>query len=61
MANSKLKQKQFKLKFFVKIHQNLLHIGKSLKLPYRPNMNVISALMEIRQNPVTADGKQQLQ
>lgn len=26
-------------------------------LPYRPNMNVISALMEIRRNPVTADGK----
>ncbi|MFC5541510.1 MAG: succinate dehydrogenase iron-sulfur subunit [Bacilli bacterium] len=27
-------------------------------VPYRPGMNVISALMYIRQNPVTADGKQ---
>lgn len=26
-------------------------------VPYRPNMNVISALMEIRRNPKTADGK----
>lgn len=26
-------------------------------LPYRSNMNVISALMEIQRNPVTADGK----
>lgn len=26
-------------------------------VPYRPGMNVISALMYIRQNPVTADGK----
>lgn len=26
-------------------------------IPYRPNMNVISALMEIRRNPVNADGK----
>ncbi|MCS1351523.1 succinate dehydrogenase iron-sulfur subunit [Mechercharimyces sp. CAU 1602] len=27
-------------------------------LPYRQNMNVISALMEIQRNPVTADGKE---
>ena len=26
-------------------------------LPYRPNMNVISGLMEIRRNPVNANGK----
>ena len=26
-------------------------------VPYRPNMNVISALMEIRRNPVTTSGK----
>lgn len=30
-------------------------------LPYRPNMNIISALMEIRRNPVTSDGKKPLQ
>lgn len=27
------------------------------KLPYRPNANIISCLMEIQRNPVTADGK----
>ena len=26
-------------------------------LPYRPNMNVISSLMEIRRNPVNAKGE----
>jgi succinate dehydrogenase / fumarate reductase iron-sulfur subunit len=26
-------------------------------VPYRPNMNVISALMEIQRNPVTGDGR----
>jgi len=30
---------------------------ESFAIPYRPNMNVISALMEIRRNPVNAEGK----
>ena len=30
----------------------------TFEIPYRRNLNVISALMEIRKNPVTADGKQ---
>ena len=30
---------------------------ETFEIPYRPNMNVISGLMEIRKNPVTADGK----
>jgi succinate dehydrogenase / fumarate reductase iron-sulfur subunit len=30
---------------------------EEFELSYRPNMNVISALMEIRRNPVTKDGK----
>ena len=30
---------------------------ESFELEYRPNMNVISALMEIRRNPVNAEGK----
>lgn len=29
---------------------------ETFEVPYRENMNVISALMEIRRNPVTADG-----
>src|ERR1044071_8131294 len=28
------------------------------ELPYRPNLNIISCLMEIQKNPVTRDGKQ---
>ncbi len=30
---------------------------QTFEVPYQPNMNVISVLMEIRANPVTADGK----
>jgi len=30
---------------------------ETFKVPYTPNMNVISALMEIRMNPVTLEGK----
>jgi succinate dehydrogenase / fumarate reductase iron-sulfur subunit len=31
---------------------------QTFEIPYRRNLNVISALMDIRKNPVTADGKQ---
>ncbi|MCM3739922.1 succinate dehydrogenase iron-sulfur subunit [Oceanobacillus luteolus] len=31
---------------------------ETFHVPYRKNMNVISALMEIQKNPVTADGKE---
>ncbi|MCR6111571.1 succinate dehydrogenase iron-sulfur subunit [Bacillus sp. A301a_S52] len=31
---------------------------EKFKIPYRPNMNVISALMEIRRNPVNASGEE---
>ncbi|UFJ39116.1 succinate dehydrogenase iron-sulfur subunit [Brevibacillus humidisoli] len=30
---------------------------EEFKIPYRPNMNVISALMEIQRNPVNAEGQ----
>src|SRR5688572_2579803 len=30
---------------------------ESFEIPYRKNLNVISALMEIRKNPVTKDGR----
>src|SRR5688572_8923292 len=26
-------------------------------IPYRPNLNIISCLMEIRKNPITKDGR----
>src|SRR5699024_5948979 len=31
---------------------------ETFNVPYRPNMNVISALMEIQKNPVNAQGKE---
>ncbi len=31
---------------------------QEFRIPYRPGHNVVSALMTIRENPVTADGKQ---
>ena len=31
---------------------------ETFEIPYRRNLNVISALMEIRKNPVTIEGKQ---
>ncbi len=31
---------------------------QEFEIPYRPNMNIISALMEIRRNPVDAKRKQ---
>src|ERR1043165_5843009 len=30
---------------------------QEFELPYRPNLNIISCLMEIQKNPVTRDGK----
>ena len=30
---------------------------EEFKLPYRPNANIISCLMEIQRNPITAEGK----
>ena len=45
----------------IKIKRQLTPNGKSyweeFSVPYRPNMNVISALMDIAANPLTRDGK----
>src|ERR1700758_3870507 len=45
----------------IKIKRQLTPNGKSyweeFSVPYRPNMNVISCLMDIAANPVTRDGK----
>src|SRR4030095_8952235 len=30
---------------------------EEFRIPYRPNLNIISCLMEIRKNPVTKDGQ----
>lgn len=31
---------------------------ETFQIPYRPNLNIISCLMEIRKNPVTKEGTQ---
>src|SRR5436305_15149323 len=45
----------------LKIKRQLTPTGKpfweEFSLPYRPNMNVISALMDIAADPITRDGK----
>src|SRR3974390_3613844 len=45
----------------IKIKRQLTPNGKSyweeFAIPYRPNMNVISALMDIAADPVTREGK----
>src|ERR1700722_13465510 len=46
----------------IKIKRQLTPMAKpsweEFEIPYKPNMNVTSALMEIAANPVTRDGKQ---
>jgi len=51
--------KQTVVRFIVKRQDNQTSspYEEEFAIPYRPNMNVISALMEIRKNPVTANGK----
>ncbi len=46
----------FKIKRRVKLEAT--SYWETFSIPYRPNLNVISALMEIRKNPVTKEGKQ---
>lgn len=47
----------FKLKIQRRESEGAPSIWETFELPYRRNLNVISALMEVRKNPVTADGK----
>lgn len=48
-------------KIRLRIHRQLDKASPShmetFEIPYRPDMNVISALMEVRKRPVTAEGK----
>lgn len=48
-----------KIKFIItrQDHPDADPYEETFELDYRPNMNVISALMEIRRNPVNAEGK----
>lgn len=49
---------QIKFKIRRRRKQGSKAYWETFAIPYRRNLNVISALMEIRKNPVTADGKQ---
>ncbi len=51
-------QKTITLKIKRQKDQDSAPYWEEFTLPYRPNMNVISCLMEIRKNPVTSGGKQ---
>lgn len=47
------------IKFSVKRQKdaNSAPYTESFEIPYRPNMNIIAALMEVQRNPVNAEGK----
>lgn len=47
---------QFKIKRREKLEA--AQYWETFEIPYRPNLNIISALMDIRKNPVTKEGKQ---
>lgn len=49
---------QIKFKIRRRRKQGSKAYWETFAIPYRRNLNVISALMEIRKKPVTADGKQ---
>jgi succinate dehydrogenase / fumarate reductase iron-sulfur subunit len=48
---------KFKLKIQRRQNQGADLYWETFELPYRRNLNVISALMDVRKNPVTVDGK----
>src|ERR1051325_3392904 len=50
--------KAIKFKIQRREREGALEYWETFEIPYRRNLNVISALMEIRKNPVTIEGKQ---
>jgi succinate dehydrogenase / fumarate reductase, iron-sulfur subunit len=50
--------KSIKIKIQRREREGATEYWETFEIPYRPNLNVISALMEIRKNPVTIEGKQ---
>ncbi len=49
--------KTIRLEIHRQVDRNSPSHFESFEIPYRPDMNVISALMEIRKRPVTVEGK----
>ncbi|GAF64145.1 succinate dehydrogenase iron-sulfur subunit [Alkalihalobacillus trypoxylicola] len=52
-----MSEKQVTFRILRQTDQNSEPYEEEFVLPYRPNMNVISALMEIRRNPVNSKGE----
>jgi succinate dehydrogenase / fumarate reductase iron-sulfur subunit len=57
MAESKVASKTVKLIVTRQDHPDSKPYTEEFEIPYRPNMNVISAFMEIQRNPVNARGE----
>jgi succinate dehydrogenase / fumarate reductase, iron-sulfur subunit len=56
MAETATKQRTVKFIITRRERPEAAPYTEEFEVPYRPNMNVISALMEIQRNPVKADG-----
>ncbi|MFC5702943.1 succinate dehydrogenase iron-sulfur subunit [Cohnella faecalis] len=56
MADTATKQRTVKFIITRREKPDAAPFTEEFDIPYRPNMNVISALMEIQRNPVKADG-----
>lgn len=53
-----MSEKKIKFKVMRQADPNSAPYEEEFEVPYRPNMNVISALMEFRRNPVNTKGEQ---
>lgn len=49
---------KIRLKILRQASKNEQAYWETFEIPYKENLNVISALMEVRKNPVTSEGKQ---
>jgi len=54
MANKQIRNPQDQ----TPTHPRRQAVVGEFEIPYKPNMNITSALMEVAANPVTRDGKQ---
>lgn len=59
-ASSGTKRKNITVRILRKPDQESKSYWETFVLPYRPNMNIISVLMDIREKPVNAEGKKVL-
>ena len=60
MAETAVATKRLSLSLRVRTPRNRQPYTEEFEVPYRANMNVISALMEIQRNPTKLDGQKRL-